>query len=151
MVVINIYNVGCLSCKSIKTLKALQEKHEAIIIDVRINPHSSHEFGRQFDIENLEKAFPTNYKNCRALGFYTGYEYTYRYLGDLLGNKGYKSGTIELVNEERGLKVLARINEKKNIILLCTEKKFKDCHRYYIARKLSEINGNKVYNITAKP
>ena len=125
-----IYTIGYTSCSCTNTLVALSKKYNAFIIDVRLVPYSKVEYIN----DNFSKDVLINYDDC------------YCYLGELLGNKNYKGGEIELANERLGLSAIKlMLDNYDNIIIMCTEKKYMDCHRTYIARKLKH-NVDKLYD-----
>lgn len=100
---------------------------EGMIIDTRIVPHTKLV---GFDQEDLQREYGLRYIHISALG-----------------NRNYKGGPIELVDEESGLQQLEEWLARFPILLLCGCTDVTTCHRRYIANKLRERTGASICHL----
>ncbi|MCA9831535.1 MAG: DUF488 domain-containing protein [Dehalococcoidia bacterium] len=91
---------------------------DAVLVDIRFTPRSR---------------VPT--WNRKALETRLGERY--RWAGDTLGNRLYKSDTIEIVDLAAGLDLIAEISEQHPVALMCVCASPVGCHRETIVTALA--------------
>lgn len=123
-----IYTIGYGGAYYEAALQQVQNlAREGMIIDTRIVPHTKLV---GFDQEDLLREYRSCYVHIPALG-----------------NRNYKGGPIELVDEESGLQQLEGLLARYPILLLCGCTDVTKCHRRYIANKLRERTGASICHL----
>ena len=92
---------------------------DAVLVDIRFNPRSR---------------VPT--WNRKALEGRLGDRY--RWAGDLLGNRLYKTDAIEIVDLAPGLDLVAALAENRPVALMCVCAQPSGCHRQPILAALTD-------------
>lgn len=103
--------------------EALKQKAidlDAIAIDIRFSPNSRVPYWRK---EALESLLGFRYKWCFAFG-----------------NRNYRGGDIEIVDEERGRTFVGKLADTQDVILLCACIELEGCHREIVG-KIMEFDG----------
>ncbi len=90
-------------------LEKLQENKIDIVVDVRTFPRSR--FCPQYNQKRLAEELNTH-------------NITYLFKGDRMGGKGENRDYQGAIDE------LVEMSKTKNICIVCSEGKYKDCHRY---------------------
>lgn len=111
-----IYTIGYTGL-TLPKLQAILAKHNAILIDARFSPRSRHQV---WNMTNLMATFGKDYISVTAWG-----------------NKNYKGGPVEIVNYQVGKRrMIAALEVKPTIFIMCACKDFTLCHRTTIADML---------------
>lgn len=111
-----IYTIGYEGRSPLWLLSVLAEM-DALVLDIRFSPHSRN--------PQWNKTFLLDIMDSR-----------YRHLGEW-GNRNYKGGPIDIVDYEAGKRrLLAALQEKSTIFILCVCKDYNRCHRRTIAERL---------------
>lgn len=99
----------------------------ALIVDVRMKPFSwQSEWMKGSMIAALGESY------YHAKGF---------------GNKNYKSGPTELLNEAQEVLELSQVlSQSRDVVLVCACKSFRECHRKLCCEVLSKATGAEVFN-----
>ncbi|KPL72275.1 hypothetical protein ADN00_15790 [Ornatilinea apprima] len=109
-----LYDVGYQSIKNSGVLIQLAEKMGAVVYDIRFSPKSS---DPQWAGINLEITLGGRYIHLKELG-----------------NKNYKGGPIELVDQSAGLEAVYSELQNRPVILMCGCWDREKCHRKTAAR-----------------
>ena len=102
-------------------LKALAESLDALVVDIRFSPRSrmpAWTGGR------LQKLLGERYLQLSALG-----------------NRNYKGGTIEFLDQEIGISQVGDLLSRHPVILLCACADVNRCHRWLAAELISRRYG----------
>jgi len=109
----------------------LKKFHINIVADLRKNPTSKR---KEFCKEELEKSLKEK-----------GVEYFwFEELGGFKQN--YYDFSLSKIFDEN-IKKLEEIGKNKNLLILCMEKDWRECHRKFIAQKIA-VDGFEVFHIT---
>lgn len=122
-----VFSVGHSSVPKEKLLERLQAHRIDRVIDVRTKPYSR--FNPQYNRAALEAYLTAN-----------GIVYDFR--GSQLG------GLSENVNYDETLLEVSKLAETENIVLLCSEKDHKKCHRFTMLTPDLEALGASITHIT---
>lgn len=92
---------------------------DAVLVDIRFNPRSRVPMWNRGPLE-------------RRLGE------RYRWAGDTLGNRFYKTDAIEIVDLAAGLDLVAKLVERHPVALMCVCAEPRGCHREPIVAALTQ-------------
>jgi uncharacterized protein (DUF488 family) len=109
-----VYTIGY-SGRKMHEIKAIADKLEAVIFDIRFSPRSR---VPMWNKSSFQQTFGRRYQHVKAFG-----------------NKNYKGGPIELVDFQAGVAEIQMSG--RPVILLCTCKEPRICHRTLIAERLA--------------
>lgn len=103
---------------ALEKLRRVADKRNAVVVDVRFKPFSG--YYSVFNFDNMMRS---------------GISYVWL---ENLGNLNYQGGPYKLKSEQAGLRTLCGILEQSdmNVILFCSEKDPRRCHRRYIAGRI---------------
>lgn len=115
----------------INGVKSTAQELGAFVADIRVKPWSQNPMFQQ---ESLKRELGGGYVHIPELG-----------------NVGYKSGVIEIVDLAQGLNRLQQGLLKRPVILLCACYHHEKCHRHYVAEAAKRmIEGVEVVNLYPK-
>lgn len=116
----------------LEALKVYAEKHNAIIVDIRMSPYSKN---AEFNQTVMRRVLGPRYKHLLAFG-----------------NKNYKDRGLpfDLVEPQIGLQVIKRMIEYNHLILLCVCYKLEGCHRKFVCEIIDQELGIPTRHLTAK-
>lgn len=98
-----------------------------VIVDVRFNPYTK---SLRWHQSRFQELFGERYYHCRELG-----------------NRGYRSGTIDVVNLEAGMKAVVSLLEVADVLLLCCCASLQACHRKVIIDEIERKYGIKTLDL----
>ena len=113
--------------RNLPTLVANIEQADAVLLDIRYSPRSR---------------VPT--WNRRALEEAFGERYVWT--GDTLGNRLYRTDTIEIVDMPTGVELIEAIAQKHPVALMCACTDFATCHRRVITEELENRHGFRIFH-----
>lgn len=112
-----VYTLGYTGTKP-ADIKATAIRLNATVVDIRFSPNSR---VPQWSGQKLKELLGDRYL----------------YVHDL-GNEGYKTGTLKIVNIDAGIRQLKDVLKGRGVILLCACKHVEECHRSYVAMEVSK-------------
>ena len=118
-----VYTIGTSNLTMDEFYSKLVDNKIQTLVDIRSHPTSRYS---RFKQENLTS-------------FCLGHDIEYLWMGDLLG--GFQDMPFkEYIKTEpfaEGIKKLKEYTDTRNIVMCCSEKDYKKCHRRYISNELS--------------
>ena len=121
---VQLYTVGYNAWDGPESLRELSEKKDnALIVDIRFSPTSRDPRYRKAYLD-------------KTLG-----ERVYQWVFNL-GNKNYKGGPVDLVNEQAGIaQVVEVLRSGRSVILMCGCYNHVQCHRTHVAALVEAVCG----------
>jgi len=117
---LKVYPIGYSALGAKQWLDKLTSDPEVLVMDTRLKPWSQRPEYRK---EELEQKYGDRYHWC----------------GRFLGNEGYKSNYIKIVNPDIGIRGLVKyLNEGHDLVLLCQCASYLDCHRKVVVDLLQQ-------------
>jgi len=121
-----LYTIGHSNCGFLEFLKKLKDHNINILVDVRTFPRSR--FCPQFNKKSFEEKLVTE-----------NIQYLFR--GKNLGGMGLNIKYEETINE------VFDLSKENNVCLMCSEKDYRECHRYSLLTPSFEKRGLSVKHL----
>src|SRR5262245_27061010 len=112
-----VYTLGYTGTKP-ADIKATAIKLDATVVDIRFSPNSR---VPQWSGPKLKELLGDRYLCVHDLG-----------------NAGYCTGTLDIVNIDKGIRQLKDVLKGRSVILLCACKDVQTCHRHHVAMEVSK-------------
>lgn len=126
-----IYTIGHSNFNPAEFVEILRFHQIESVIDIRGVPYSRH--APQFNKKNIEKVL-----NDSGI--------QYRWMGDMLGGLEEVSDS----DREEGIRLILELAESKRVVIMCSERDFRKCHRHYLIARLLLQKGEAVNHIDDK-
>ena len=112
-----LYTVGYIGWR-LQDIQAVLESHQASLVDIRFAPYSRNPAFRK---AHLQAQLGARYVHAQALG-----------------NRNYQGGPVEIVDYQRGRRIIAGLLDQWGAaILMCACAEVEECHRKGVGERLS--------------
>jgi len=116
-----LYTVGYIGWR-LQDIQAVLESHQASLVDIRFAPYSRNPAFRK---AHLQAQLGARYVHAQALG-----------------NRNYQGGPVEIVDYQRGRRIIAGLLDQWGAaILMCACAEVEECHRKGVGDRLRDDLG----------